>query len=153
MRTPLILASLAIASLAASLAHGQPNCTVPGTHATIQAAVDEEACATVQLANQTYEESVNIPRTLELIGPAAGTAVIRGLLRVAGPGTLVDVAQAVRVENNCPYAGVRAESGGQMTGSALEAVRSAAFPCPLNTVFADGFESGGTGNWDAVVPN
>jgi hypothetical protein len=152
MRTPLIPAALAVACLLVGApASAQPICTVPGTHATIQAAVDNVACTTIQLANQTYSESVNIPRTLDLVGPAAGTAVIQGLLRVVGAGTLVDVLDSVRVENSCAYAGVRAEVGGQMTGEAFEAVRGVAFPCPLNAVFSDGFESGNTTNWDQVV--
>ncbi len=150
MRTN-ILVSLAAASLVAGAAFAQPNCTVPGTHATIQAAVDAPACTTITLANQTYNESVNIPRTLDLIGPGAGTAVIRGLLRVVGAGTLVDVLESVRVENNCAYAGVRSEVGGQMNATEFEAVRSGAFPCPLNAVFSDGFESGNTSNWDTVI--
>ncbi len=150
MRIPVILISLAVAS-SGGAAFAQPNCTVPGSHATIQAAVDNPACLTIQLANQNYNESVNIPRPLDLIGPGAGTAVIRGLLRVAGTGTLVDVLQGVRVENNCVYAGVRAEAGGQMNATAFEAVRSTAFPCPLNAIFSDGFESGNPNNWDTVI--
>ncbi len=152
MRNPaLVFACVAVLAAAAPAAQAQPNCTVPGTHATIQAAVDDIACTSITLANQTYNESVNIPRTLDLIGPGAGTAVIRGLLRAAGAGTLVDVLQSVRVENNCQYAGVRSTVGAQMTGQAFEAVRSTGFPCPENPVFADGFETGNTNNWDTVI--
>lgn len=151
MRTPIVLVSLTGLAVLAGAAAAQPNCSVPGTHATIQAAVDTVACTTIQLASQSYNESVNVPRTLDLLGPVAGTATIRGLFRVAGAGTLVDVLQSVRVENNCAYAGVRSEAGGQMNATAFEAVRSTAFPCPLNSVFNDNFESGTTNAWDVVI--
>lgn len=36
-------------------------CTVPGSHATIQTAMDDPACTTIDLSAQTYAESVNIP--------------------------------------------------------------------------------------------
>ncbi len=60
----------AIAALAAPPAHAQ-TCTVPGSHTTIQEAIDDPACATVALATQTYPESIVIRRSLTLAGVAA----------------------------------------------------------------------------------
>ncbi len=38
-------------------------CTVPGSHATIQEAIDDPLCTTINLAVQTYAESISIPRS------------------------------------------------------------------------------------------
>ena len=134
----------------ASSAHSQ-TCTVPGSHTSVQEAVDDPACATITLSAQIYPESVNIPRSLTLAGPGAGGAVIGGLLRVAGAGTQVTL-QDLRVENGCAPSALRTASGAEVTGVNLEVERSAALPCPLSVVFEDGFESGDTSTWSSTVP-
>jgi len=47
-------------------------CTVPGTHATIQAAVDDLTCDTIEVDPGIYNESVTIARALTLVGPNSG---------------------------------------------------------------------------------
>ena len=59
-------------------------CTVPGSHATIQEAIDDPSCTTINLSTQTYPESINITRTLTLAGPGGGGAIVEGLVRVVG---------------------------------------------------------------------
>ena len=52
-----------------------PVCTVPSTtYATIQAAVNDNACTTINVASGAYAESVNIPRAVTLNGPNAGNS-------------------------------------------------------------------------------
>jgi hypothetical protein len=50
-------------------------CTVPGTHATIQAAVNDVSCATINVGAGAYTESVTINRSLTLNGAQAGNSV------------------------------------------------------------------------------
>jgi len=126
-------------------------CTVPGSHATIQEAIDDPACTSIDLSAQTYAESINIPRTLTLAGPGGGGAIVEGLVRVAGGGTqatLVDL----EVANGCAYAATRAVAGGEIVGDNLQTTSSSAMPCPVSSVFEDGFESGDTSAWSNTVP-
>jgi hypothetical protein len=52
-----------------------PVCTVPGDYATIQGAVNDAGCLTINVAPGAYAESVTISRSLTLNGAQAGNAV------------------------------------------------------------------------------
>ena len=76
-------------------AHGQPNmaaptaaCTVPGTHGTIQEAVDDIACDSVGLSADDYFESVTISRGLTLTG---APSTLHGELTITGEGPAVEI--------------------------------------------------------------
>jgi hypothetical protein len=47
-------------------------CTVPGTHATIQAAINDVACSQIDVAPGAYTENLTIPRAVTLNGAEAG---------------------------------------------------------------------------------
>ena len=70
-----------------------PNCTVPGTHATIQAAIDERGCIGITIAAGTYYEILSVSRLVD----------IRGAIDAHGqPATIVDGSQngsVVRLTN------------------------------------------------------
>ena len=136
----------------ASLLRAQ-TCTVPGSHTTIQGAVDDRACATITLADQVYPESIVISRSLTVAGPAAGVAVVQGLVLITGSGTLVTL-RDLKVENGCVPDALRASKGAKLTGDNLQVERSAGLPCPAitDTIFADGFESGNTAAWSSTSP-
>jgi len=138
--------ALALAVLAPPL-HAQ-DCTVPGSHTTIQEAIDDPACMAITLSAQTYAESIRIPRSVDLVGPVTGGAVVQGLVLMVGTGTEVGL-QNLRVENGCLPNALRTTSGATMIGTNLEVVRLVALPCPqtADTIFADGFESGNTSAW------
>ena len=75
MKRILGLFLLAIGASVAMLGGGTAQaatCTVPGTHATIQFAVSDFACATINVAPGTYFESVTINRSLTLNGAQVG---------------------------------------------------------------------------------
>lgn len=59
-------------------------CSVPSDHPTIQNAVNDANCSTINVAANTYAENVSIPRPLTLNGPNAGT-----------PGAGARVAEAI----------------------------------------------------------
>ncbi|MDT5063537.1 MAG: hypothetical protein QOH63_3996 [Acidobacteriota bacterium] len=56
----------------AKAAVGGPVCNVPTDYPTIQAAVNDSGCATINVAPGVYNENVNIPRSLTLKGAQAG---------------------------------------------------------------------------------
>lgn len=63
-------------------------CTVPGTHLTIQSAVDDAACSLISLMTTDYVEVVTISRSLTMIGLPSSLV---GTLAIVGTGTLVEI--------------------------------------------------------------
>jgi len=151
LRFLVIATALTLAGICTTLA--AQTCTVPGTHATIQGAADDPACATVNLAAQTYPESIVLRRSLTLAGPGTGGSVVQGLVLVAGASTVATL-NDLRVENGCVPDALRTSSGARLTGTNLQVERSTGLPCPLtaDAIFVDGFESGNTTAWSRTTP-
>ena len=130
-------------------------CTVPsGIHPTIQAAVDDTGCTEIELAGQTYAESVDIGRSLSLSGVSSATSIIAGQVGVTGAATVVSLADltvdgAGVAVAGCFAAAVSAGGGAQVLAGNLVVLNAVGSGCPL---FGDGFESGSTGAWSAVMP-
>jgi nitrous oxidase accessory protein NosD len=79
---------------------GGPVCSVPGEYATIQAAVNEPGCTTINVAAGTYTEQVDINRTLTLNGAQHG---VDARSRSGASGTesiMSDAKGPVRLEAN-----------------------------------------------------
>ena len=53
-----------------------PICSVPGTYSTIQDAVNDPGCATINVAAGIYNESVTIARPVTISGPNAGVSAL-----------------------------------------------------------------------------
>jgi hypothetical protein len=71
-KCPLIIAAvLAATAMTASAA----TCSVPSAYPTIQAAVDDPTCTTINVAPGAYIENVSIPRSVTLNGAQAGQPV------------------------------------------------------------------------------
>ncbi|MEO8195246.1 MAG: hypothetical protein ABI689_00845 [Thermoanaerobaculia bacterium] len=126
-------------------------CTVPGSHASLWAAVRDTACSEIDLAAQSRAESVVIGRSLTLAGPAGGGAILAGLLDVRGVGVVVTVSH-LRVENGCQPVAAAATGGARLDGATLEVIASPGGPCPAVGLFADGFESGDSVRWSVTLP-
>jgi hypothetical protein len=146
-------AVLAVVAASAAPPLNAQTCTIPGSHATIQAAADDPACTQVVLAAQNYPESVVLRRTVTVAGPAAGGAVVRGLVLVGGASTVATL-RDLRVENGCRPDAVHASGGARLLGDGLEVERATGLPCPLtaDAIFVDGFESGNTSAWSGTTP-
>jgi hypothetical protein len=147
------VAGLALVVVASAPPLCAQTCTVPGSHATIQEAIDDPACATITLSAQVYPESIVIRRSLTLAGPGSGGAVVRGLVLMTGPTTQVTL-QDLRVENGCVPDAIRSSGGAKLTGNNLQVERMDGLPCPLtaDTIFVNGFESGNTTAWSNTTP-
>ena len=63
-------------------------CSVPGTHATIQGAVNDVTCSTISVAPGAYAESVTISRNLTLNGAEAGNPFAGRVFGSAGESTV-----------------------------------------------------------------
>ena len=130
-------------------------CSVPGSHTTIQKAVGDATCTTIDLAARTYSESVRISRTLSIQGPQTGSAIIEGKLEAQGASTQVTVVRLL-VTNGCSPAAVSTSAGAKILGDRLEVTRAVGLPCPpvvqTGPIFSDDFESGDTSAWTSVVP-
>ena len=119
-------------------------CTVPGTHASIQNAVDDPACTTTQLGGETFVESVEVDRAADLLGHPGGDSTIAGSVVVTGAGSTVLV-EDVSVSGGCEV-GLLAAGGAEVVGSDLHVVLDPSAGCPA-AIFADGFETGDTTAW------
>ncbi|MDQ4005503.1 MAG: hypothetical protein M3135_04260, partial [Actinomycetota bacterium] len=53
-------------------------CSVPGTHATIQAAIDDSSCNPIDVAAGTFDENIELGRSVEIIGAGTGSTIIDG---------------------------------------------------------------------------
>jgi subtilisin-like proprotein convertase family protein len=62
---------------AAALSAG-PSCSVPGDYGTIQAAVDDPTCETINLDKGVFAENVSISRTVTIAGQGAGNTMVDG---------------------------------------------------------------------------
>ncbi|HEX4953137.1 MAG TPA: hypothetical protein VF017_07055 [Thermoanaerobaculia bacterium] len=126
-------------------------CNVPGSHATVQAAVDNPSCTEVVLGSRRYRESVLVNRTVVLSGPVSGAALLSGSLSATGAGTVVTVSH-LAVASSCEGPAVQAMAGARIVGTGVVVLRPDSLPCP-GPLFADGFESGDLSAWTTVVPN
>jgi hypothetical protein len=69
-------------------------CTVPGSHASIQAAINDGACDTINLSAQSYNENLNVARSLTLQGAGQLSTIINGggasrVITITGSSTIV----------------------------------------------------------------
>jgi nitrous oxidase accessory protein NosD len=150
----LVVTSLILVLTALALPIHAQTCTVPGSHASIQQAIDDPVCVMITLSAQRFAESIVVRRPLTLTGPAAGGAVVEGLVLAVGEGTEV-ILLDLTVENGCSPDALRTSAGALVTGNNLRVERSEALPCPATTagrIFTDGFELGDTSNWSSAVP-
>lgn len=155
-RQSLFLAVLILALSARVTPLEAASCSVPGSHGTVLAAVEDPSCTQIALAAQVYDESVAIARSLSLAGPSGAAATLRGLLRIEGAGTLVTVS-ALRIENGCQPEAMIVEGSSEVETDGVTVVNSTDLPCPATVpgdsdIFADDFELGDTSKWSAVKP-
>ena len=54
-------------------------CTVPGSHPTIQAAVDDPTCDPINVGSGTFHEDLFIDRSVRVVGAGTGTTIVDGL--------------------------------------------------------------------------
>jgi len=129
------------------------DCSVPsGAYPTVQEAIDDTNCTTVNLADQTYDESLLVDRSLSIVGPPA-LADINGHVHVQGVGTVVQM-DNLMIENGCTPEAYLVNSSGHVDSSRLEIAWVSGAPCPpvFTPLFSDGFETGNTSLWSGVAP-
>jgi len=137
------LVVVAVAATWATQGHSAV-CDVPSTsHPDIQTAVDDVGCDPVVLAAGTFVENVVIDRSVTLQGAGSPQSFVQGGIEVRS-GVVVITGLHVSGTGDALWS----HSGAEVAGFDLVVVDGSLEP-PL---FADGFESGGTGAWSAVMP-
>ena len=115
-------------------------CNVPGTHPTIQQAIDDLACNDIELSSQSFTENISIDRSLSLSGPGEGVAILRGQAVVTGLATSVSLT-GFRVDNGCSNSGIAVSQGAQVSTTGMRFLVSEQLPCIPGLLLYDGFES------------
>jgi hypothetical protein len=123
-------------------------CSVPGTHATVAAAVADASCDPVTVASGEFEASVVISRDLTLQGAGPDqTTLLAGLEQ-----TVIEIGSSAIVH----LEGLKLTSPG--SGSSLALAKQSGGTLTMSEVtvssslFGDGFETGDTQGWSATNP-
>lgn len=125
-------------------------CSVPTlAYPSIQGAVDDAACAEIELAAQKYVGSVAVSRSLVLRGDSSATTTIVGQVTVTGATTEITL-QDIKVDGGgCFTVALDVSDGAQVTsGPDVVVVNANGGECPI---FEDGFELGATVAWSSTV--
>jgi hypothetical protein len=139
----------------ASAAHAA-TCNVPsGSYPTIAAALGDPACDPIQITAGVYTTNLFIARDVTLNGAGSGSTTIAGWVEVSGAATDA-VLNALRIDASgansalCDASDLDVRGGARASGIDLVVARPA--PATACTLFADGFESGGSTRWSTAVP-
>lgn len=143
---------VALALLASNAASAQGGtCTVPGTHPTIQEAIDNDTCTTISLPQSYYAESIEIDRDLNIEGNPSGVSLLGGRMSIVGDAS-VDT-ENFEILSSCTGALVTIEGTASFQSEDFAAAQGGVHGCPeLGLLFADGFESGNTSAWSSTTP-
>lgn len=135
----------------------QVTCGVPNQRPTIQAAVDDPICTTIQIQAGTFPEWVRINRNLTLVGAGIDSTTITGDVAISGAGVVVLMTD-LAVDTSVPgSAGCFGDAIRVVGGAETLAVRVRGLnakgpgPCLLTLIFADGFETGNTNQWSSTA--
>ncbi len=129
-------------------------CAVPSQRPTIQSAVDDPICTTIQVSAGTYHEILAVTRSIIIIG--TGPPVLRGNIGVRGSGVVATV-DNFQIQ---PYSdviqrplcsGIAVIQNATVYPDRINIVQVAGSGACLNArgdlIFADGFETGNTARW------
>jgi hypothetical protein len=144
VKTGLIGTALLLLATVAAGPAGAATCSVPSApHPTIQAAIDDVGCTEILIAAGSYAEAPLIARDLTVQGAGSASTSVQGQVQVTAGVVSLQGLTIVAPDN-----ALWAHSGAEVSGFDLEVVNGVV-ETPL---FADGFESGGTGAWSGVLP-
>lgn len=119
-------------------------CTVPGSHDTVQSAIDDPNCNPITLADATFPESLLIYRLIILEGVEGGSTTIEGRITITETASQVDLG-SLTVRSGCPDQTMEVEAGAVVFSRRVVVGWSSVLPCPpviLDEFFYDGFEPG-----------
>ena len=117
-------------------------CTVPGAYGSIQSAVNDSDCTDIQVAEGTYQGSVIVSRTLNLVGAGSGLTTIQGGVTASGNSTNL-VFQGFQILNGCPGSAISSNGAAMVAGFDIIAENSDGIQCygEQDLIFSDGFEN------------
>lgn len=127
---------VAFSAITLSPAANAQLCSVPGSHATVQSAVDDVNCATVEVDAGVFPESVLVTRSVAVVGDAGGGTLLSAL-RAAGDGVAL-VAESLQL--GCVTDALVSKDGASVNALNISIDYSVGLPCPI---FGDRFETAG----------
>ena len=144
-------------------AHGSTlpaaSCAVPGSYASIEAALADPMCTEVALEAGTFVAGlVRVDRDVALRGSASATTIVEGGFRVEGATTRASLEGVTIDATASSVAGCVREAlevdGGQVLTLDVVARSTDESPGPgaFCYVFSDGFESGNVASWTSQPP-
>jgi hypothetical protein len=148
---PVVCTLLFVPLLAAPAPALAAVCAVPGSYATIQSALNDAGCATIQIAAGTFNENLVVSRSVILQGAGASTTIIDGgyLYRVVTITSPVSGANTVTIANVTIQHGAGVIHGGGILNGDWSDGTSGATLTILNSVVTAnhaGFGGGGGTN-------
>ncbi len=147
--TDLVLLTAAVA-LGSALQISAQTCNVPSTYATIQSAIDDSSCSTIDVATGFYQEALTVTRSLTIVG-AGATTVLRDAPVVAVGNGVDVVLDSLRLENGCQPESLLSSSGAFIDAVAVTVAYSSSFGCDRgSSIFQNGFESGDLSRWSST---
>lgn len=157
----LVLALTAAFQAHAAETNGPENpeatCVVPSQRPTIQEAVDDPTCTTIQIQAGAFEEIVTIDRSLTMAGAGTDLTTITGQVVITGTGVVVLITDLTIDTTGPQSAGCFSDAMSVLDGAEGLAIRVSAINslgdgyCRFGPIFADGFETGNTGQWSNTV--
>ncbi len=133
-------------------------CVVPSQRPTIQSAVNDPSCTTIQVQAGTFPEIVRIKRNLTLVGAGTDLTTITGQVSVFGTGVVVlmtDLAVDTSVPGSvgCFGDAIQVGRGAETLAVRVRGLNAKGPPedCLLALLFADGFETGNANRWSGTV--
>ena len=163
-----LVALLAAGVVLGPPAEAQPPCHVPGDYATIQDALNDSTCATINVAAGTYEEHITISRDVTIRGAGEDQTVIDG----GGSGRVVTISgdPVVTIKNITIQHGHSTIDGGGILNFGNLTIQNSTFTdneassrgggilnvgelIIQNSTFTDNeaFEGGGIGNFGSLT--
>jgi len=116
-------------------------CLVPGSYASVQAAVNDNNCSEIQVASGTFAGAVAVQRSLSLVGAGSGLTTIQGMVSASGNSTTLAL-QGLLVKAGCLGSGIAVSGGARVTGFGVITEGSNASQCPGDElIFKSGFEN------------
>jgi hypothetical protein len=116
-------------------------CLVPGSYASVQAAVNDNNCSEIQVASGTYAGSVAVPRSVSLVGAGPNLTTIQGIVSASGNATNLAL-QGLLVKAGCLGSGIAVSGGARVTGFGVITEGSNVSQCPGDElIFKSGFEN------------
>lgn len=123
-------------------------CNVPATYATIQGAVDDATCDTIEIAAGEYMENLVIERSVALVGAGINHTIVSGNFA----DTVISIPASAPASTTVSIADLNIEDGDARTSGAVYggSIANRRTVTVSNVLFVNNFANSGAGLYNAV---